>query len=387
MLRTLARLTMPALLVALSSAAPAAGAVVLYTNDLGTPKQFDTFHVTIEDGDATIVVQSANGSSNYPDLDGDGLSGNLLYNNDASDRVYLDKRYYAPLYTTIGSPRLTATGTGYRSSHGASSWLSIGVDGALLASQQTIGNVGSSSPMPLDVQLSGPGYDALLSVDMQARLEVRSGSLPSGAGLPRMGNFKLEGELNPGQIGDRVWVYKNDFGAQADLDAWTIDGASITATTAGNPSDLDNDDLQRRIEGATNGPFTTTMTVRVDALDGHRFSDPIVQAFAGGDWSNWASRVTIALSADGSDFSTVFDQTASGSTQLVASAEGVAGFEDLTSVWVRVTLQAGNTGGIRPFIQDILVSGELTAIPEPASAAIAAAGCLLILGRPRSCRS
>src|SRR5690606_34496953 len=128
---------------------------------------------------------------NYPDLDGDGASGNLLYGASGLGRVYFDKTIYAPNYTTLASPRFSATGTGYQASNGASSWVELGVDGTTYpANDQSVGNVGSNSPVPLSAQLAGAGYDGLLSVHARARLEVRSGTLPGGAGRPRMGNFK-----------------------------------------------------------------------------------------------------------------------------------------------------------------------------------------------------
>jgi hypothetical protein len=366
------------------------GAATIYTNDLGTMVQQNAL------GEEVLQTPaSETRADHYPDLappnaypyvdlDGDTLVNNAKITGGVA-QTYLYKNYYAPVYKTISTPMVSALGSGFVDDYNSGAGVRITRTGAATYSQNLSGNVTPNAPQVLQATTgSDVNYQRIMQFQAAMRLYSLSGSEPDIWRTPRVGDMSVSATVNDAAVGDNVYIYKNDFGTESQISDFTLTGQAVTTSDA-PLTDNDQDNLGGRLAGETTSPFITTLIRQINAPAGTVFSNPVFTALAYGDTGNWGSNVTIALSADGVNFNDVSAVTGTGpsSFNLVADSSGNGAFDNLTTVWAEIRLYAGNNGGARPWIENVLVSADVTAVPEPASMGLLLVGGAMMLRRRR----
>lgn len=364
-----------------------ASADVIYQNDFGTTEQVKGFQLSAYSGlpfaTDVVVVENPPVYGTWTDLDGDGQVANLRLDGGFVGAA-LQREFLAPNFKTFSDISFSAYVGGDITNYSAMGRVDLSADGVNYGYLTQAGVAGQAT-LITSAPGSDPAYSGLKSVWGRLAMLNASGQATASDGHPRAGSVTLSSTLNDPAVGERVWIYRNDFGTQEQVNEFTITGTSDFLLEAGAP-DTDYDNLGNTLSGNTGAPYSSEMLVRIDAPSGKYFSNPTITAVAGGNLASWGSGVRIELSTDGTNFSQVSAQTGSGNSYYLLSADGtgIAGFEDLSTVWAKVTLFAGNFGGSRPFIYDLRVSGDIAAVPEPTvSVMMLAAGAMLLRRRAR----
>ena len=127
----------------------------------------------------------------------------------------------------------------------------------------------------------------------------------------------------------------------------------------------------RPADASTNGTGDVTVIRRVDAGSGEIFTNPVFEADAHG-YGSWGSAVQLWLSADGIHWNigSTLAQAWFDDQHLIADATGVDGFQDLSSVWLKIRMYDlygfGNPTKTYVHAWNLTLVGLTTApVPEP----------------------
>lgn len=333
-------------------------AAIIYNNDFGTAEQFKTFSWSTLSGRGVSDLMMEDTS--LTDMDGDELVRQVVQATTFGASCGV-KAIYAPTYKKLSDCLLSIWGRGSWSAQNSGAVCKLSNDG--ITWDYTVKTDNSNKMQRISVSSgTGVAYNNLTRVWVAVEVCSGSGSVPSHH-YGRLGNLKLEGTMINGAVGDRLYIYLNDFGTKAQQDAWIVDGA--VSYTDDPLSDITNDNLSNYVSGsATRG--VKTLTIRIDAPKGYAFRNPIAAGKGYGSLRNWGNSTLIRLSLDGKkwDVSSPVPNAINGWYDMVADSTGIQGYaEKLTAVYLQIYMSTSNTGSFLPRAKQVAVSGELIAVP------------------------
>ena len=188
-------------------------------------------------------------------------------------------------------------------------------------------------------------------------------------------------------------IYQNDFGTQAQQDeflsTFTVTGPTLSFGGVGStsPKDITGDGLASYFYHADTTNAFTYCNAAFTAPEGFVYDDIAFSFHVNTDKTNYDARAYLVISstpnfAEGTCIQ-VGGINALGVT-LTADTSGVAGFENLETVYVRV--QVRNTSPAsqgKAYVYSIQGQADVVPVPEPISLSLLGLGTLLMIKRKR----
>lgn len=329
---------------------------VLYTNDFGTDTQYNGMTWSTLSGSG--VNSLTNETTTLSDMDGDGLVRQIAEASTAGASRGT-KVIYAPAFNKIGNFTVSGWGKGNWSNQYSGAFWKLSDDGISYDYQVTTDNSNALKSYAVSSGLD-PAYSNVTRVWAATDIYSGSGSVPPSY-YGRSGNFKVEGNVANGIIGDRVYIHLNDFGTQAQRDAWTINNVNGLAFDSTPNVDDNNDNLGATVRSAAAGTYTLIM--KINAPSGMAFKNPIATGMGYGALTNYGSYAKIQLSRDGTNWNV--SSTPPGTVgwySMTADSTGMTGYGGpLTSIYLKITMYSW-TATCLPQAKAVQVTAEIVGI-------------------------
>jgi len=330
--RCIALMSVLAVVLAAGGAAQAdENDVVLYTNDFGTQAQLDAVSWSTNSGSPNLTLEAGAAGG---DLDGDGL-----FNAVKQDTVWGSSSGYvtihAPIYKLLSNIRFTAYARGWTSNHGSGGNIAISYDNSDW--QHVSGSDNSGSWIALESAGGNldPNYNRVTTTYLRGQVFCGSGSVPPTY-RGRICYWQVVADVNDAGADDRVLVYNNDFGTQAQKDEWFVSG--YVEYVPGY--DLDNDGLGYRLD-VTQACWMEA-TTKLTAPAGKAFKDPIATADGYSSVSH-GSNARIRFSRDGYHWDVASTYPAiNGWHDMTCDASSDPCYDQIEELWIQLYTFSSN---------------------------------------------
>lgn len=351
-------------------AATSAYATVLYQNDFGTATQFNGMAWSgIYGSGAGALSVEAQGASF--DQNGDGLSSSV-----AEATTWGASRgtkvVYAPVFKKIGNFTVSGYGSGdWGNWASGANW---GIGGYSVSTDTNWLKYHSVS-----TQTSPGVWDAAYQnlSQITASTAVYSGSGSNSYGnYGRTAAFQVDGEIRNAVVGDNVYILNEDFGTAAQRSAWSISAGNVVFDDSGS-LDTNGDNLGAGFRCSS--PGGVTLSYQITAPTGYLFSNAIATGLGFGSANNFGSSTRVGLSNGMSDIWSSVPGAVNGWYSMNADTTGLSGFSSLNTLTVNIYMSSWH-GSWLPQGQDIRVTADIVAVPEPGSMLALGSGLVGLVG-------
>jgi hypothetical protein len=306
----------------------------------------------------------AGSSFTASDLTGDGQARNLYMTGGASPS---DVRGIRPVsadpfkvFNNVSVSAQAAAGSGN---------FAANATGVILAQSRTgndLANYATNQQMQLVSVNGGATFNGASRFWAGARISNANASVgPDGWYASRLTDLQVSTDQREPHAGERVLLTNNDFGTASQQSVWTKTGSATVQYFSSNAGDVSNDLLANGIQfaGTTETQRTgdLSLVLEIDAPAGRTFKNVIASADAWA-FASWGSATRLMLSRDGTNFDILGNLATPDVTTISASTNGTAGYESLSSVWLKIYMSDAfgfQISGNYLRVQNLLVTGEM----------------------------
>jgi len=331
--------------------------VVLYTNDFGTQEQFDGVSWQTLAGGPSLVLDS--GNTYGGDMDGDGLF-NSVRQDVGFGRSRGVIKLSAPIFKQMSNIRFTGAGWG-TTSFNTGGGVELSYNNSEWQYSDLHSNAGSPNWRLCEVApgVYDPNYNRVATTYLGAHVWSVSGTYSLG-NSGRVGYLKVIADVNDPGPGDRIAVYANDFGTQAQEDQWYIAGHMTKVLGY----DLDLDGVGYRFDETS--PCTSILYTKITPPAGWAFKGPIATGWGSGASKTHGSHARYEFSRDGHnwDISSTWphEDGVWGGYSITLDASSDPCYDQVEELWIRLYMYAWH-GTHLPKVGPPTVTAELVAAP------------------------